>query len=181
MSSHYRVTPDMLILGKGLGGGLYPVSAVLTTLPIYERCMNDGHWGFMSSMAGSAVGALVAAKVIEIIQRPQLLSNVARLEQALSGQFRELCERFPDVFEPAWVRGGIGAIALREPQAAATVQSELFRRGVLCHSVSEIEPRVVKFFPCLTSDPAIAGEIAESLIGFATRAGRSNPKHGSAG
>ncbi len=174
MSSHYRVTPDMLILGKGLGGGLYPVSALLTTAPIYERCMNDGHWGFMSSMAGSAVGALVAAKVIEIIQRPPLLANVARLEQAMSAQFRALCEQFPEVFAPAWVRGAIGAIALREADAAATVQTELFRRGVLCHSVSEIEPRVVKFFPCLTSDVAIVGEMAEALAGFATRAGRSH-------
>jgi putrescine aminotransferase len=173
MSSHYRVTPDMLILGKGLGGGLYPVSAVLTNEPIYERCMNDGHWGFMSSMAGSAIGSLVAAKVIEIIQRPQLLENVARIEQALSSQFKALCLQFPEVFAPAWVLGGIGAIALRTAAGAATVQSELFRRGVLCHSVSEIEPRVVKFFPCLTSDPGIAGEIAEALSGFATGNGPS--------
>jgi hypothetical protein len=35
---------------------------------------------------------------------------------------------------------------------------ELFKRGVLCHSVSEIEPRVVKFFPCLTSSVGVVEE-----------------------
>jgi putrescine aminotransferase len=169
MSSGYDLAPDMLILGKGLGGGLYPVSAVLTTAPIYERCMNDGHWGFMSSMAGSAIGSLVASKVVEIIQRPSLLANVARLEQAMSEQCQALCRQHPSVFALAWVLGGIGAIGVRGA-AAATVQSEMFRRGILCHSVSEIEPRVLKFFPCLTSDPAIAGEIAAALDDFASAA-----------
>jgi putrescine aminotransferase len=168
MTSRYDVAPDMLILGKGLGGGLYPVSALLTTEAIYERCMNDGHWGFMSSMAGSAIGSLVASKVLEITQREELLGNVARLEQALTRQFNALSERFPSVFAPAWVLGGIAAIGLREQSAAQVIRAELFRRGVMCHSVSEIEPRVVKFFPCLTSDVQVVDEIAEALSSFAS-------------
>ena len=175
MSSHYQFEPDMIILGKGLGGGLYPVSALLTTQPIYDRCMNDGHWGFMSSMAGSPIGLSVAAKVVEIIRRKTLLDNVARLEQALTHEFNALTDRFPAVFAPAWVLGGIAAIGLREEAAARTIRHELFHRGVLCHSVSDIEPRVVKFFPCLTSDVEVVHEITEALAGFAaaTLRGRS--------
>jgi putrescine aminotransferase len=168
MISRYGVAPDMLILGKGLGGGLYPVSAVLTTAAIYERCMNDGHWGFMSSMAGSPIGSLIASKVIEIIQRKELLDNIARLEQALSREFDLLNERFPSVFAPGWVLGGIAAIGLREESAAREIRPALFRQGVMCHSVSEIEPRVVKFFPCLTSSVQEVDEIAGALHAFAT-------------
>jgi putrescine aminotransferase len=168
MISRYGVAPDMLILGKGLGGGLYPVSAVLTTAAIYERCMNDGHWGFMSSMAGSPIGSLIASKVIEIIQRKELLDNIARLEQALSREFDLLNERFPSVFAPGWVLGGIAAIGLREESAAREIRPALFRHGVMCHSVSEIEPRVVKFFPCLTSSVQEVDEIAGALHAFAT-------------
>jgi acetylornithine aminotransferase len=167
MSSHYDVAPDMLILGKGLGGGLYPISALLTTEAIYDRCMNDGHWGFMSSMAGSAIGSLVAAKVVEIVQRKELLENVARLERALTRQFTALSERFPTVFAPGWVLGGIAAIGLRDESAARAIRSELFKRGVMCHSVSEIEPRMVKFFPCLTSDMHVVDEMAEALSDIA--------------
>lgn len=168
MHSQYAVTPDMLIAGKGLGGGLYPVSALLTTRPIYDRCMNDGHWGFMSSMAGSPIGYLVAAKVLELVQRRELLDNVARLEESLTREFAALTERFPGVFRPAWVRGGIAAIGLREERAVRDIRPALFKRGVMCHSVSEIAPRVVKFFPCLNSEPSVVGEIVAALGGYAT-------------
>ena len=176
MSSQYAVTPDMLIAGKGLGGGLYPVSALLTTRAIYDRCMNDGHWGFMSSMAGSPIGYLVAARVLEMVQRPELLDNVARLEQALTREFAVLHERFPGIFAPGWVRGGIAALGLRDARAVQDIRPALFKRGVLCHSVSEIEPRVVKFFPCLNSEPRVVDEIVAALHGYATDTVRGAPR-----
>jgi acetylornithine aminotransferase len=165
MSSRYAIAPDMLILGKGLGGGLYPVSALLASKAVYERCMNEG-WGFMSSMAGSPIGLTVAAKVVEIIQRRELLENVARLERLLADRLRTLCERFASVFFPAWVLGGMASIGVRGDRARV-VRSELFKRGVLCHSVSEIDPRVVKFMPCLTSGEEVVDELAEALARFA--------------
>lgn len=167
MTSHYDVTPDMLILGKGLGGGLYPVSALVTTPAIYDACMNAGHWGYMSSMAAGPVGAIIGRKVLEIAARPTLLANVAALEAAFDAAFGELCRTYPDIYGPATVVGGIATIALRNERLAGTIRGELFRRGVLCHSVSEITPRVVKFFPCLTAEPAIAGTVAAALADVA--------------
>ena len=166
MTSHYSFEPDMLILGKGLGGGLYPVSALATTRAIYDECMNSKRWGFMSSMAGSPVGAIVARKVLEMAQHPALLENVARLEDDLTRSFRELCASYPDLYRFAWVKGGIAALGVVQA-AARAIRSELFRRNVLCHSVSAIEPTVVKFFPCLTSDSAVAAELADALADFA--------------
>jgi putrescine aminotransferase len=166
MTSRYGIAPDMLVLGKGLGGGLYPVSTLLASKPVYERCMNEG-WGFMSSMAGSPIGLKVASKVLEIIQRPTLLEHIAWLEGALGRSFDELCRRFDSVYFDAWVLGGMASIGLREEAAARAVRAELFKRGVLCHSVSEIEPRVVKFMPCLTSDQQAVDELAAALADFA--------------
>ncbi|MHB8528749.1 MAG: aminotransferase class III-fold pyridoxal phosphate-dependent enzyme [Caulobacteraceae bacterium] len=167
MTSHYEISPDVLILGKGLGGGVYPASAVLTTKAIYDACMNTQRWGYMASMAGSPIGARVAAKVLEIAQRPSLLENVSRLEKALTDRFDNLCESYPDVFSPGSVLGGIATIGLASEAIAQVVRRELFRRDVLCHSVSEIAPRVVKFYPCLTSDLAVVDELAGALADFA--------------
>ncbi len=173
MTSHYSAEPDMLILGKGLGAGLYPVSAVVTTKDVYDTCMNSSRWGFMSSMAGSPIGAIVARKVVEMTQRPALLEAVGRLEKEFALGFRRLCETYPHVFEPAWVKGAIAVLGLKDPAAARTIRSELFKRGVLCHSVSEIQPSVVKFFPSLTSDPAVAHEVVDALADFAVHQRRS--------
>jgi putrescine aminotransferase len=166
MMSHYGVVPDMLVIGKGLGGGLYPVSALLATSSVYDRCMNEG-WGFMSSMAGSPIGHLIASKVLEIIQRPALLDHIAWLERTLSEEFSQLCRRFSSVYFEAWVLGGMASIGLREEADARVARAELFKRGVLCHSVSEIDPRVVKFMPCLTSDKPAVDELVAVLVEFA--------------
>jgi putrescine aminotransferase len=167
LTSHYALAPDIIVLGKGLGGGLYPVSALVTTQPIYDRCLNEGHWGFSSSMAGSPVASLVAAKVVEIIQRPDLVANVKNLETLLTREFAALCDEFPAVFAPGSVLGAIATIGLRSPAAHATIQAALFKRGVMCHSISLIEPTVVKFFPCLTSEAGVVTELAGALRAFA--------------
>jgi putrescine aminotransferase len=173
MSSHYDFTPDMLILGKGLGGGIYPASAVLTNEAIYDFCMNSTKWGYMSSMAISPIGALVASKVVEIAQRSSLIENVSRLQSAIGDSFAALCANYPDVYFPGSVLGGIATLGVQDQAAAEAIKRELFQRNVLCHSVSAISPYVVKFFPCLTSDPLIAGEIAGALEDFALQQRRT--------
>ena len=171
LTSHYALAPDIIILGKGLGGGLYPVSALVTTQPIYDRCLNEGHWGFSSSMAGSPVASLVAAKVIEMVQRPDLQANVRNLEALLTREFAALCDEFPKVFAAGSVLGAIATIGLRTPGARDAIQPALFKRGVMGHSISMIEPAVMKFFPCLTSEASVVTELVGALRGFATDLG----------
>lgn len=170
MSEIYGLRPDILISGKGLGGGIYPVSALLTTPAIYDRCMNEEKYGYLSSMGGNPLAAVVAAKVLEITRRPALLANVARIERQLRVGFDTLCERHPEVFAPGAVLGGIATIGLRIRAHAAIVVRELFRRGVYCHSVSQVEPLVVKFFPALISDSDAIAELLAALDAFATDA-----------
>ena len=168
LTNHYPgLVPDILILGKGLGGGLYPVSALLTTQPIYDRCLNEGHWGFSSSMACSPVAALIAAKVVDMIQRPALTQNVQHLETRLRHEFATLCAEFPTIFAPGSVLGAIATIGLRTLAARDAVQPALFRRGVMCHSISLIEPAVIKFFPCLNSNAGVIEELTGALRSFA--------------
>lgn len=174
MTSHYDFVPDMLILGKGLGGGIYPASVVLTNEGIYDFRMNSTKWGYMSSMAISPIGAQVARKVVEIAQRSSLLENIARLESAMAESFAP-CALYPDVYFPGSVLGGIATLGLRDHAVADVIKRKLFERDVLCHSVSAISIHLVKFFPCLTSEPAIAGALED----FALQQRHKGTHHGS--
>ena len=171
MTQHYTVQPDMLVLGKGLGGGIYPVSALLTTQAIYERCMNAEKYGYLSSMGGNPLAAVVGAKVLEVTQRPALLANVARIGQQVTAGFDGLCARYPRVFEPRAVLGGIATLGLVDPVLRSRIAGDLFARGVYCHSVSLIDPPVVKFFPTLTSDAAAVAELIAALDGVGAEHG----------
>lgn len=168
MCQHYPgLAPDMLITGKGLAGGLYPASALLTTRAIYDACINAHAYGYASSMGGNELSCTVAAKVLEICGQPGFYAGI----EALSARFRErlddLCARYPETFAPGIVLGGILTVGVADGVPASAVARFLFGRGVLCHSVSMVPPARVKFYPVLTAGPAIADEVADALEAFA--------------
>lgn len=82
------VTPDILTMAKGLGGGYQPIGAVMLTSAIYESFANgSGLFQHGHTYLGHPVAAAAANKVVEIIARPETLANVnamgARLQSGL--------------------------------------------------------------------------------------------------
>ena len=80
------ITPDILTVAKGLGGGYQPIGAVLLSSAIYESFANgSGLFQHGHTYLGHPVAAAAANKVVEIIARPETLANVnamgARLQK----------------------------------------------------------------------------------------------------
>lgn len=75
-SEHENVKPDMLILGKALSGGTYPVSAVLTRDEIMLT-IKPGEHG--STFGGNPIAAAVAIASLQVIKDEHLIENAARL------------------------------------------------------------------------------------------------------
>jgi putrescine aminotransferase len=163
MCNHTQTAPDMLVAGKGLSGGLYPVGALLMTQEIHEACINSHEYGWANSLAGNEIAATVALKVLEIAQRPDTGANIAALESRARQRFAELIRRHQSVFAPATILGGIATIGLVQPAHAARLSKLMFNHGVLMHSVSTTPPHVAKFLPVLTANTAIIDELADAL------------------
>lgn len=70
--------PDILILGKALSGGFFPVSAVLADNPIMEL-IKPGQHG--STFGGNPLGAKIAVTALEVVRDEQLAYNARRLGQ----------------------------------------------------------------------------------------------------
>lgn len=73
---HENVQPDILILGKALSGGAYPVSAVLANDTIMN-VIKPGQHG--STFGGNPVAAAVAIEALEVVKDEQLAENSERL------------------------------------------------------------------------------------------------------
>lgn len=73
---HENVQPDILILGKALSGGVYPVSAVLANNSIMD-VIKPGQHG--STFGGNPVAAAVAVAALEVIKNEKLAENAERL------------------------------------------------------------------------------------------------------
>jgi ornithine--oxo-acid transaminase len=74
--NHENVQPDILILGKALSGGVYPVSAVLANNGIMN-VIKPGQHG--STFGGNPVAAAVAIAALEVIKEEKLAENAERL------------------------------------------------------------------------------------------------------
>lgn len=83
------VYPDILILGKALSGGVYPVSAVLSGNEIMD-VIHPGQHG--STFGGNPVAAAVAISALEVIRDERLAENAYALGEIFRKQLTELCK-----------------------------------------------------------------------------------------
>ncbi|WP_462279883.1 ornithine--oxo-acid transaminase [Salinivirga cyanobacteriivorans] len=84
---HENVRPDVLILGKAISGGVYPVSAVLADDDIM-LVIKPGEHG--STFGGNPVGARVAMTALEVIKEEKLEENAERLGKIFREEFESI-------------------------------------------------------------------------------------------
>jgi ornithine--oxo-acid transaminase len=87
---HENVQPDILILGKAISGGVYPVSAVLANNEIMN-VIKPGQHG--STFGGNPVAAAVAVAALEVVKKEELAENAERLGIILRKGLNEIAER----------------------------------------------------------------------------------------
>ena len=88
------VRPDMLILGKAISGGFYPVSAVLTDDHIMD-VIKPGQHG--STFGGNPLGAKVAIAALEVVSDENLAQNARILGKIFQDRLQALVEKYPIV------------------------------------------------------------------------------------
>lgn len=84
------VHPDILILGKALSGGVYPVSAVLSSAEIMD-VFRPGQHG--STFGGNPLAAAVAISALEVIRDEKLAERAAYLGEIFRQEMRLFCEQ----------------------------------------------------------------------------------------
>jgi len=83
------VHPDILILGKALSGGVYPVSAVLSSNEIMD-VIQPGQHG--STFGGNPLAAAVAISALQVIRDEKLAENAFILGEIFRNEIQKLCE-----------------------------------------------------------------------------------------
>jgi acetylornithine/succinyldiaminopimelate/putrescine aminotransferase len=89
---HFGVEPDMLVLGKGLSGGLYPITATVLRSDL-EAVFREDPFIHVSTFGGAEPGCRVARRVLEISSSPGFLAHVRALAGAFHEGLSDLVER----------------------------------------------------------------------------------------
>ena len=120
---HYGIVPDMVTIGKGLGGGVFPIAAVIARKDLnVAKEHSIGHFTHEKSPVGSAA----ALATLRYIADHHILQYVTDLESFVREQLNELFFRYPMIGD---VRGkgllwGIELVKNRETKVKASAEAE---------------------------------------------------------
>jgi len=139
---HDGVVPDILTLGKGLGGG-FPVAAFLTTEAVAKTVSLGDHG---TTYGGNPVACAAADAVLRVVLEERLAERAAALGERLMERLRSFAADHPDRVETVRGRGLLVGLVLNDAERTAALPLLALERGVLTNVTAG---RVVRFFPAL--------------------------------
>ncbi len=147
------VVPDMLLVGKGLSGGVVPVAALVASPQAYAPFAADPYL-HTSTFAGSPLACAAAKTAIDTIRDERIVDRAALLGRRLLAGMRQICDRQrPHGLVEVRGRGLLIGIEFADPGAVGELALQMLERGVLsCLSLNSA--RVLRFTP-----PAVLDEL----------------------
>lgn len=124
----FGAEPDALITGKGLSGGMYPVSAALLSDRLGAWLTDDG-WGYVSTFGGADLGCAVARVALARSTAPETLANVTRVGRRFADGFDRLAADHPFLVEVRRV-GVIMGLRFDDRWGGITMAKALYDAGV---------------------------------------------------
>ncbi|PZX51823.1 ornithine--oxo-acid transaminase [Algoriphagus ratkowskyi] len=113
---HENVRPDILILGKAVSGGFYPVSLVLADDAVMD-VIKPGQHG--STFGGNPLGARVAMTALEVVKDEKLAENAEKLGQVFRARMQNLVEK-SDLVQLVRGKGLLNAVVINDTEESST-------------------------------------------------------------
>jgi len=139
---HENVVPDIVTLGKGLGGG-FPVAAFLTTEEVAETVQLGDHG---TTYGGSPLACAAANAVLRVVTEEKLIERSANLGAKLIEKLRGFSDDHPGLFSDVRGRGLLVGCEFNDPSRGADLNLRAVDEGVI---VNVAAGRVIRFFPAL--------------------------------
>jgi predicted acetylornithine/succinylornithine family transaminase len=139
---HDGVVPDVVTLGKGLGGG-FPIAAFLCTEDVAKTVSLGDHGG---TYAGNPLACAAANAVLSVIEEDGLVARCAELGERVQQRLQRFASEHPKAATNVRGRGLLIGMELLDADAAATLSRRAIERGVL---VNVTAGNVLRLFPAL--------------------------------
>ena len=157
---HAGVVPDIVTLGKGLGGG-FPLAAFMATEEVMGAIQPGDHGG---TYAGNPLACSAGSAVLRVIEAQGLVERAAIVGKDVLARLAAFAKSQPEKVEGARGLGLLVGLVLRDPAFALRVHAEMRERGLLVNLTAD---RVLRLFPALNipdGDLAQGLEILETCI-----------------
>jgi acetylornithine/succinyldiaminopimelate/putrescine aminotransferase len=170
---HYDLVPDIVVLGKGLSGGLYPIAATVLREPL-EVVFHNDPFIHVSTFGGSEVGCAVARRVLEISSAPAFLDHVNRLANRFAEEIGALKQKHAKFLVGLRQLGLMMGLELKDELCGPLLTKSAYDHDLLMIYANN-HPRVCQFLPPLVIDLDQIDWIVQHLDGALTSARRLRP------
>jgi acetylornithine aminotransferase len=157
--NHYKIKPDIIAVGKGLGNG-YPISAVAIKKHVAEK-LEQKKFYYVQSHQNNPLGCVIASEVIKIIKEHKLVSRSHKLGLILIKKLNEIKNKFNMVNQ---VRGRGLMAALEFSKDSFNVEfmaKEMLKRGFIIGY--NLDQNLIRFLPPITIEENEINEMVENL------------------
>jgi putrescine aminotransferase len=169
---HWGVVPDILCLGKSLGGGVMPLSAFVSTPRIWE-VMIPNPIIHSTTFGGNPLACVAGIAAITVTLDEDLPGQAAVRGDYLLGELHKLRDRYPDVLADASGKGLLIGMEFTSQEVGWKVASGLFQRGVLVAGTYS-KAQTIRLEPALNTPMAmledVVGRLEDTFKAVATSA-----------
>jgi len=162
---HFNVQPDIVVLGKGLSGGIYPISATVIDKRL-ESVFHEDPFIHISTFGGAELGCTVAKKVLEISSAEPFLQKVNSLANQFNEALQELQQKHRSLVKGIHGLGLMMALELTNELAGPVLTKTAYDNDLLLIYANNDTARV-QFLPPLVMDeediPLIMARLDKAL------------------
>lgn len=163
---HFGVTPDIMAVGKGLSGGLYPITATILRTDL-ESVFHADPFIHISTFGGAELGCAVAAKVLEISSASAFLQHVNEMAALFAEGFAQLQAEHPSLVRLRQ-KGLMMGIEMENEFCGPFFTKAAYDHGLLSVYANN-DKRVAQLLPPLIIDRSLVQDILERVDGALTQ------------
>jgi acetylornithine/succinyldiaminopimelate/putrescine aminotransferase len=153
---HAGVVPDILTIGKGIGGG-FPLAAFMATEAVMAAIQPGDHGG---TYAGNPLACRAGATVLRVIEEQGLVERAAVVGKDVLARLSAFAKAQPEKVECARGLGLLIGVVLRDADVAARVHAAAREHGVLVNLTAD---RVLRLFPALNIPESDLSQALDTL------------------
>jgi putrescine aminotransferase len=154
---HFGVEPDIMVIGKGLSGGIYPMSATCFRAEL-ETVFHEDPFIHISTFGGAEVGCPVALKVLELSSDPGFLVHVTEIATIFREGFETLKKKHSEILVQLRQLGLMMGIEMVNEYCGPFFSKAAYDAGFLSVYANN-DTRVAQFLPPLTIEASQAEEL----------------------
>jgi putrescine aminotransferase len=158
---HWSVTPDIMCLGKSIGGGVMPLSAFISTPAIWE-VMIPNPIIHSTTFGGNPLACAAGLAAIQVTLEEDLPGQAAKKGDFLLRELACLQQKYPQVLKEAHGKGLLIGMEFPAQEIGWQVASGLFKRGVLVAGTYS-KAQVIRIEPALAIPMDLLKEMLNRL------------------